>query len=119
MGRRWWMVVPMLLLGGCEAQLCALLGAFAGSFDGDASGTLDALVAGTDDPEKADVSFTLTSAIGVFEGSARVNCSDGELVLDLSDAEGLKVGEVTGLLGEGEGSGEYALLSGETGTWAY
>jgi hypothetical protein len=119
MVRHWWLVAPALVLSGCEAQICALLGSFEGVFQGDAEGTLDALITESDDAEMADVSFSLSSAIGLFEGSAQVNCNDGDLVIDLSDVDGVNVGEVTGVLGEGTGSGGYSLLSGETGTWEY
>jgi hypothetical protein len=120
MVRRWWLIAPALVvLGGCEAQICALLGSFEGVFEGDAEGSLDALITGSDDGESADVSFTLTSAIGLFDGEAKVDCTDGDLVLDISDVDGVKVGEVTGVLGEGTGAGGYELLTGEKGTWEY
>ena len=120
-GRRWWMLVPVLgALTGCEAQICALLGSFSGVFEGDASGTLEALITeDPDDAEMADVNLTLTSANGLFEGAAKVRCTDGELILDLTDVEGVKVGDVTGSIEEGTGHGDYGLLTGETGTWEY
>lgn len=120
MVRRWWLVVPMLLSTGCEGSLCSLLGTFAGAFEGSLEGTLDAVI--EEDPDNsdvADVSLTLTGNGSVFSGVAKVNCTDGELVLDLTDVDGASVGDVTGLIGEGTGHGDYTFVSGEVGTWSY
>ncbi|MEZ4239103.1 MAG: hypothetical protein R3F59_23715 [Myxococcota bacterium] len=119
MFRRVWLVAPLLLLCACEEQICALLGAFEGAFSGDLEGSLEALVSEDPDSGAADVHLTLTSATGLFEGSAKVDCVDGDLILDLRDVEGTSVGTVTGQIEEGQGHGAYELLTGETGTWEY
>lgn len=116
----WWMVVCLLGATGCEGQLCALLGSFVGAYEGDLEGSLDAEIAeNPDDAEFADVSLTLTGNGSVFSGVGKVKCTDGDLVLDLTDVDGASVGEVTGLLSEGTGSGDYSLFGGGGGTWSY
>ena len=113
-------LLPLFLLTGCEAQVCALIGQYVGSFEGDAQGQLDATI--EEDPESKDdvqVTFVLTGETSGFTGNAVVSCSDGELVLDLSDIEtGEAAGTVTGILGAGDGSGDYKI-GDLIGTWSY
>jgi hypothetical protein len=114
------LVLPAML-GGCEGQLCALLGEYQGSFEGDLQGQLDAVL--SEDPKNGDtqalVDFTLSTVDTELSGNGHVMCEDGELTLDLRDLDGTKVGDVDGLLGDGEGSGDWSLLTGEKGTWHY
>ena len=113
------LVLPMVL-AGCEAQICALLGEYQGSFDGDLSGQLDAVLAeDPDDDTQALVDFVLTTADTELSGDGHVTCDAGDLTLDLRDLEGTKVGDVDGLLSDGKGSGGWSLLTGEQGTWHY
>ena len=115
--------IPLVLLsGGCEAQLCALLGEFAGAFEGDLGGAVSAIISvDPDDDTKANADMELTAEDGTkLKGSAPVSCEDGELTLDLRSGDlSESVGEVTGLLEDGKASGAWELFSGESGTWSY
>lgn len=117
--KRWWMMLALLPMVGCtEAQLCALLGEFDGGFDGDVAGTLLAVIT-ADSDDVADVSLKLTAESTVLEGSGKVSCTDGELVINIASLDGALAGEVTGLLEEGAGFGDYELDNGAKGTWEY
>ncbi|MEQ1508693.1 MAG: hypothetical protein ABMB14_41080 [Myxococcota bacterium] len=116
------LVIAPIVAGGCEAQLCALLGEYAGQYEGDLSGEVNAAIADAGGGE-ADVHLELHSGEGddatALFGDSKVSCDDGELTLDLSAADGEAIGTVTGLLEGGAGHGDWSLLSGETGTWSY
>lgn len=116
--RSLWML-PLFVLGGCEGQICALLGQYVGGYQGDAEGELSADVGEIEGSDDVNVTFVLANDPDDFNGEAKVSCTDGQLVMDLTDIDGLKVGSVDGLLGEGKGSGGWSLLSGLTGTWSY
>jgi hypothetical protein len=118
MRRMMW--VPLVLLaGGCEAQICALLGEFVGAFEGDLAGDVSAIISvDPEDDSKAIAEMELDG--GRMKGKAPVSCDDGELTLDLTDTDlGDSVGTVTGLLEDGTASGAWELFSGESGTWSY
>lgn len=120
MRRMMW--VPLVFLAsGCEAQLCALLGEFVGSFEGDLAGDVSAYISvDPDDDSRAVADMELETGGKRLKGSAPVSCVDGELTLDLTDADlGDSVGEVTGIIEEGKASGAWELLTGESGTWSY
>ncbi len=123
--RRMLVQVPLfcsvLLAGGCENALCNLIGDFVGSFEGDLAGEVSAVV--SVDPENdeqviADMELT-TADDTTLTGSAPVTCTDGQLVIDLTDDSLASVGEVTGELDDGSAQGLWSLFSGESGTWEY
>lgn len=117
--KRWWMMIALLPSVACtEAQLCALLGEFEGGFDGDVQGALLAVIT-ADADDVADVSLKLTAESAVLEGSGKVGCTDGELLIQISSLDGALAGEVTGLLEGGTGHGDYELDNGAKGTWEY
>jgi hypothetical protein len=116
--RGFWLL-PLFVLTGCEGQICALIGNFAGAYEGGASGALDATVdAIKGDPENVQVTFVLAADPEEYSGSSTVSCENGELTLELHDSAADAVGVVTGLLEEGRGSGDYDL-GGIVGTWSY
>jgi hypothetical protein len=112
-----------VVLSGCSAsKACGLIGDFVGSYEGDLQGDLTASVTeNTDLDGEAVADFVLSGADDgddVYANGA-VDCSTGSLVVDLTDVDGGSLGEVTGTLGEGAGSGDWSLATGETGTWSY
>lgn len=116
--RNVWMV-SLLVSAGCESQICAFIGEFTGAYEGAASGEMQADVTESDESDVVNVNFLLKNDPDDFSGSAKVSCTDGELVMDLTDVNGLTIGNVTGTIAEGFGSGGYTLDAGGEGTWEY
>lgn len=113
-----WML-PLFVLTGCEGQLCALIGQYVGAYEGALNGSMEADITEIKDSDDVNVTFMLAADPDPLGGSATVSCTDGQLILDLTDIDGIQVGTVDGVLGDGFGSGGWNLLSGESGTWSY
>jgi len=116
-------ILVLPLLAGCNADLCSLLlGTFSGAYDGDLSGSLDAiLTADPKDDTQALADFTLGTDADPVHGTGHVTCEDGSLVLDLRDIDGLQLGKVLGDIQQGTGSGTYQMDddANSSGTWEY
>lgn len=117
-----WILVAAVATGCSAKESCDIIGEYAGEYAGDLEGELAASITeSTDIDGEAVADFVLSGADGGEDVYANgiVDCSTGSLVVDLRDVDGNSMGEVSGTLEEGSGSGDWSLVSGETGTWSY
>lgn len=118
-----WFVGLSVGLSGCATEACGLIGDYVGSYEGDLQGDLSASISENADVDgEAIADFVLSGGDerdDVFAGGA-VDCSTGSLVLDLRDVNDASIGEVTGTMSEGKGSGDWSIFDGGlSGTWSY
>jgi hypothetical protein len=96
-------VVLALFSAGCEpAPACAPCGEFTGRYEGEHEGTLQIAVLETSTPDRVAVEM-------VFEelelwGEGEMEVADGELAMELRDADGESAGWLSGSLTEGQWS---------------
>jgi hypothetical protein len=109
-------LAPLLLLTACSGDTCDYIGDYTGTFDGDSSGTLTLGITDGDAGE-ALVEVTLDGDSLSALGDGTLSCEDGELTVTLYDEKGNEIGSFNGSMLEE--AGEWALDSGESGTWSF
>lgn len=118
------LLLSLALLPGCitEDQICALLGDWKGAFYGDAEGDLVISIIDSDTPDEAIIQITLKGGADlttIAEGTGVIGCTDGEIALDLVNADDEVIGDFAGTINDDGSSeaGEWHFATGESGTW--
>lgn len=109
-------VLPLVFLVACSDEPCDYIGDYTGTFDGDEAGTV---TLGVTDGGEGDALVELTLEGDTFSalGDGTLSCENGELTVTLYDDSGAEIGSFTGSMLEE--AGEWALDSGESGTWSF
>lgn len=113
------LLLPFVLLGCTEAEICELVGSYTGTFTGDAEGNVDIEVTDADGVTLIDVTIQNDTVAAL--GSGEVNCEDGAFAIDLETDAGEALGAFEGAVAEGSGDGTWEFtatdLAGLAGTW--
>lgn len=105
----------LVLLTGCNG-LCALVGDYTGTYEGDENGNVTLSI--TDDKGETLLSVDLEGDIAA-NASGAIGCDDGSFSYALVDADGNEVGDISGLVDEAQtAAGEYTTADGGAGTWS-
>ncbi len=113
------LILPLVLTGCTEAEICELVGSYTGTFSGDAEGNVDIEVTDADGVTLIDVTIQNDDVAAL--GTGEVTCEDGAFAVDLETDLGEALGTLDGALAEGSGDGTWEFtatdLQGLSGTW--